>query len=43
MTWSVKRSGGRPLGRRMMKVGWKPECRWPGCRVVDGICPKAPR
>ena len=22
----------------MMKVGWRPECRWLGCWVVDGIC-----
>ena len=22
----------------MMTVGWRPECRWHGCRVVDGIC-----
>ena len=27
----------------MMKVGWRPECRWLGCRVADSICPKAPR
>ena len=28
----------------MMTVGWRPECRWLGCRVADGImCPKAPR
>ena len=26
------------LGGAMMKVGWRPECRWLGCRVVDGIC-----
>ena len=22
----------------MMKVGWKPECRWLECRVADGRC-----
>ena len=22
----------------MMTVGWRPECRWLGCRVADGIC-----
>ena len=22
----------------MMKVGWRPECRWLGCRVADGRC-----
>ena len=22
----------------MMKVGWRSECRWLGCRVADGIC-----
>ena len=22
----------------MMKVGWRPECRWLECRVADGIC-----
>ena len=27
----------------MMKVGWRPEYRWLGCRVVDGIFSKAPR
>ena len=31
------------LDGAMMKVGWRPEFRWLGCRVVDGICPKAPR
>ena len=23
---------------RLMTVGWRPECRWLGCRVADGIC-----
>ena len=27
----------------MLKVGWRPECRWPECRVADGMCPKALR
>ena len=27
----------------MVKVGWRPECRWLGCRVADAMCPKAPR
>ena len=22
----------------MMKVWWRPECRWLGCRVADGRC-----
>ena len=22
----------------MMTVGWRPECRWLGCRVADGRC-----
>ena len=26
------------LGGTMKKVGWRPECRRLGCRVVDGIC-----
>ena len=23
------------MGGAMMKVGWRPECRWLACRVVD--------
>ena len=22
----------------MLKVGWRPECRWLECRVADGRC-----
>ena len=34
MIWSAQRSSSWAA---MMKVGWSPECRWLGCRVVDGI------
>ena len=26
------------LGGAMLKVGWRPECRWLECRVADGRC-----
>ena len=43
ISWSASGVvGGRPLGRRHDEGGWRPECRWLECRVVDGIlCPKA--
>ena len=43
MIWSAaRRSGGRPLGRRLDEGGVEARNSMAWCRVADGMCPKAP-